>query len=46
MASTIITSVTASFLLVAAWGVNLVCYHPQTDSLDPLAPINMTVDWR
>ena len=46
MASTIITSFTASFLLVATWAVNLVCYHPQTDSMDPLAPINVTVEWR
>ena len=43
MIRTAIISVIASFVLVSAWTVNLVSYHPATD-LNPLAPLS--VDWK
>jgi hypothetical protein len=43
MIRTAITSVVASFVLVGAWTVNLVSYHPATD-LNPLAPLSMNID--
>jgi len=46
MANTIITTVAASFLIVGTWTAYLVCYHPQVDSLDPLAPISTTIAWK
>jgi hypothetical protein len=46
MTSTIITAVAASFLIVGTWATNLACYHPQADSLDPLAPIETTIAWK
>jgi hypothetical protein len=46
MTGTIITAVAVSFLIVGTWAVDLACYHPQADSLDPLAPINTTIVWK
>jgi len=46
MTSTIITTVAISFLIVGTWAADLVCYHPQADSLDLLAPINTTPAWK
>ena len=46
MTSTIITAVAALFLIVGTWAADLACYHPQSDSLDPLAPINTTIAWK
>ena len=46
MTSTIITAVAASFLIAGTWAADLACYHPQSDSLDPLAPINTTIAWK
>jgi hypothetical protein len=43
MMRTAIVSMVASFILVSAWTVNLVTYHPATD-LNPLAPLSMNVD--
>ena len=40
MIRTAVISVIVSFVLVGAWTVNLVSYHPTTD-LDPLAPIKV-----
>jgi hypothetical protein len=40
MIRTAIISMIASFVLVGAWTVNLVSYHPTTD-LDPLPPIKV-----
>jgi hypothetical protein len=42
MIRTAIISMIASFVLVGAWTVNLVSYHPTTD-LNPLAPLS--VNW-
>jgi hypothetical protein len=42
MMRTILISVTASFVLVSAWTINLLSYHPAND-LNPLAPLKMTV---
>jgi hypothetical protein len=47
MIHTILISVTAFTLIVGAWTANLVCYHPPAaGTLNPLAPINLTVDWK
>ena len=46
MTSTIITAVAASFLIVSTWAVEQICYHPQTDSVDPLASISTTTAWK
>ena len=43
MIRTAIISVVASFVLVGAWTVNLVSYHPSPD-LNPLAPLSSNVD--
>ena len=43
MIRTAIISVVASFVLVGAWTINLVSYHPTTDP-DPLAPISVQLD--
>jgi hypothetical protein len=43
MIRTAIISVIGSFVLVSAWTVNLVSYHPATD-LNPLA--RLSVDWK
>jgi hypothetical protein len=44
MGSTTTIGLTFFFILIGAWSVNLVCYHPQpVDSVNPLAPINMIV---
>jgi hypothetical protein len=43
MIRTAIISVVASFVIVGAWTVSLVSYHPVTD-LDPLAPLSTSVD--
>jgi hypothetical protein len=43
MIRTAIISVVASFVLVGAWTVNLVSYHPATE-LNPLAPLSTHVD--
>ncbi len=40
MIRTAIISMIASFVLVGAWTVNLVSYHPTTD-LNPLAPLSV-----
>ena len=45
MIRTAIISVTASFVFLGAWTVNLVSYHPAKD-LNPLAPLSATTDWR
>ncbi|MGC1707315.1 MAG: hypothetical protein WA764_23065 [Pseudolabrys sp.] len=45
MIRTAVISVTASFVLVGAWAVNLVSYHP-APNLDSLAPLNAPVDWK
>ena len=45
MIRTTIISVIASFVIVGAWTVNLVSYHPATD-LNPLAPLGTNVDWK
>jgi hypothetical protein len=45
MIRTAIISVTASFLLIGAWTVNLVSYHPAQD-LNPLAPLSLNADWK
>ena len=45
MIRTAIISVAASFVLIGAWSVNLVSYHPATD-LNPLASLSMNVDWK
>ncbi len=42
MIRTAIISVIASFVLVGAWTVNLVSYHPATD-LNPLAPLSKSI---
>jgi hypothetical protein len=43
MIRTAIISVVASFVVVGAWTVNLVTYHPGTD-LNPLAPLSVQAD--
>jgi hypothetical protein len=45
MIRTAIVPVTASFVLLGAWAVNLVSYHPAAD-LNPLAPLSAPVDWK
>jgi hypothetical protein len=45
MIRTVLISVTASFVLVGAWTVNLVSYHPATD-LNPLAPLSTNGEWK
>jgi hypothetical protein len=45
MIRTAFISVIASFVLVGAWTVNLVSYHPET-GLNPLAPLSTNVDWK
>jgi len=45
MIRTAIISVTASIVLIGAWTINLVSYHPTID-LNPLAPLNAPVDWK
>jgi hypothetical protein len=42
MMRTVLISITASFVLVGAWTINLVSYHPAKD-LNPLAPLKTTV---
>jgi hypothetical protein len=42
MMRTVLISITASFVLVSAWTINLVSYHPMND-LNPLAPLKTTV---
>jgi hypothetical protein len=43
MARTIVISVTAFFLIAGAWSVNLVTYHPGGPALNPLSPVNLTL---
>jgi hypothetical protein len=43
MASTVTSAVTVFFIIVGVWVADLVCYHPQA-GLDPLSPVNLTVD--
>ena len=38
MVRTILISTAASFILIGAWTMRLVTYHPATD-LNPLAPL-------
>jgi hypothetical protein len=45
MIRTAIVSLIASVVLVSAWTVNLVSYHPAKD-LNPLAPLGTNVDWK
>jgi hypothetical protein len=45
MIRTTIISVIVSFVVVGAWTVNLVTYHPAAD-LNPLAPFGTNVDWK
>jgi len=42
MMRTVLISITASFVLVSAWTINLVSYHPM-NALNPLAPLKTTV---
>ena len=42
MVRTVLISITASFILVSAWTINLVSYHPAKD-LNPLAPLSTTM---
>ncbi len=42
MVRTVLISIAASFVLVSAWTINLVSYHPSKD-LNPLAPLKTTV---
>ena len=42
MMRTVLISITASVVLVSAWTINLVSYHPMND-LNPLAPLKTTV---
>lgn len=42
MIRTVLISITASFVLVGAWTINLVSYHPAKD-LNPLAPLKTTL---
>jgi hypothetical protein len=42
MIRTILVSIAASFVLVSAWTINLISYHPAHD-LDPLAPLQTRV---
>ena len=42
MMRTILISITASFILVGAWTINLVSYHPTKD-LNPLVPLKTTM---
>ena len=47
MGSTIAIGLTFFSIVIGAWTVDLVCYHPQAnDGVNPLAPVNMTVAWR
>lgn len=43
MIRTAILSVVGFVVLVGAWTINLVSYHPTTD-LDPMAPISVQFD--
>ncbi len=43
MIRTAIFSVVGFVVLVSAWTIKLVTYHPTTD-LDPLAPISVQLD--
>jgi hypothetical protein len=45
MIRTAIISVTASFVVFGVWTASLVSYHPAKD-LNPLAPLNTTIDWK
>ena len=45
MIRTAVISVTASFLLVGAWAVNLVSYHP-APNLNSLTSLSAPVDWK
>ena len=42
MMRTVLISITASFVLVSVWTINLVSYHPAND-LNPLAPLKTTM---
>jgi hypothetical protein len=42
MMRTILISITASFVLVSVWTINLVSYHPVRD-LNPMAPLTTSV---
>ena len=42
MVRTLAISVTAAALFVGVWTVNLFCYHPTDDGLNPLAPVSAT----
>jgi hypothetical protein len=44
MTSTITSAITVFFIIVGVWAADLVCYRPQR-GLDPLSPVNLTVDW-
>jgi hypothetical protein len=46
MTSNIITAVVISFLTVTTWAYELICYHPQADSLVPLASMSSTIAWK
>jgi len=47
MIRTILISVTASFILMGAWTVNLVSPHPAVDqALNPLSPLTTTAEWQ
>jgi len=43
MRSTILIGLTFSMLTFGTWAANLVCYQPQAQDIDPLAPITVTI---
>jgi hypothetical protein len=43
MIRTVALSCVLSFVIVAAWAAQVVCYQEQTMRADPLAPITFTV---
>lgn len=46
MVRTLAISFTAAVLFAGAWTVNLVCYRPADDGLNPLAPISVAAAWK
>ena len=44
MIRTVVISVTAAFVLLGAWAINLVSYHPAPD-LNRLAQLSPPVEW-
>ena len=46
MTRTLLISAAATVLFAGAWTVNLICYHPAEDGLNPLAPISLHASWK